>query len=79
MNEPAKRPPVREVAEAPVEIHCRRLGRSLPVEEHVKCLYCFGQAGEILTGDHAKFCDFDPEKDPIHFGFPDGGGWVGER
>lgn len=61
------------------KVFCRRLQRPLPVAEHEKCLYCFGGAAEIRTGDTARFCDFDPEKDPIQFGFPDGGGWVGER
>jgi hypothetical protein len=77
MNEKKKSP--HRIPLAAGEVFCHRLQRPLPLEEHEKCLYCFGEAGEILTGDHTKFCDFDPKKDPINFGFPDGGGWSGER
>ena len=27
----------------------------------------------VLYGDHGTFCDYDPEKDPISFGFPPDG------
>ena len=60
-------------------VFCRRLRRALPVDEHSKCSYCFGSEGEIETGRHECFCDFDPKKDPINFGFPDGGGFVDDR
>ena len=59
-------------------VYCKRLRIPLPIAEHAKCLYCFGGRDGIRTGDHSKFCDFDPAKDPIQFGFPDGGGWVDE-
>lgn len=55
---------------------CRRLGRVVPPEEHANCLYCFGDAAAIESGDPSQFCDFDPRRDPINFGFPDGGGWA---
>jgi hypothetical protein len=52
------------------ETFCRRLQRALPVDEHVRCPYCFGAADEIREGRHDRFCDFKPGQDPIHFGFP---------
>ena len=36
----------------------------------VQCPYCFGGDKEVATGDHEKFCDFEPGKDPVSFGFP---------
>lgn len=51
---------------------CRRTGERLPLEEHKHCVYCFGRAEEVETGLHARFCGFDPERDPVHFGFPPG-------
>ena len=58
------------VAEGPV--FCRRLERPLPFREHLDCPYCFGNKADISTAEHACFCDFEPGKDPIHFGFPEG-------
>jgi hypothetical protein len=72
-----KRPASRTQTIAPGEVMCRRLKRPLPIAEHRQCLYCFGEPEDVGTGDHPRFCDFDPERDPINFGFPDGGGWVG--
>ncbi|MFO1078600.1 MAG: hypothetical protein U1E73_12825 [Planctomycetota bacterium] len=63
MTEPEKRP-------EPCRVFCRRLERTLPVDEHAECPYCFGKAKEIATGQHEQFCDFRPGKDPIQFGFP---------
>jgi hypothetical protein len=51
---------------------CKRLGQELPREEHQKCPYCFGRADDIANGQHERFCDFAPGRDPIHFGFPPG-------
>lgn len=54
-------------------VHCWRTGRALPSGEHRECPYCFGRTdGEVETAEHARFCDYDPEKDPIVFGFPKG-------
>ncbi len=55
----------------PAEVFCRRLERALPVGEHTDCPYCFGKKGDVQTTEHARFCDFEPGKDPIQFGFPD--------
>lgn len=63
-------PPVAEPVE-PVRIRCRRVEREYTVAEHANCPYCFGRSGAIATGDHRKFCDFQPGKDPITFGCPD--------
>ena len=51
-------------------VYCRRLERQLPVTEHVECPYCFGKPDEVQAAEHGRFCDFEPGKDPIHFGFP---------
>lgn len=79
MNERRSAESSRRAADAPAEeLWCPRLQRPLPVEEHARCSYCFGSVTEIRSGKHARFCDFDPARDPIHFGFPDSGGWVRE-
>lgn len=70
-------PAMRPIAMAPGEVWCHRLEKPLPAAEHLKCLYCFGDARAVGTGDRKSFCDFDPAKDPINIGFPDGGGHVG--
>ena len=52
-------------------VMCRRLGHARDVQEHVSCPYCYGLAEEVGTGEHDRFCDYDAERDPILFGFPD--------
>jgi hypothetical protein len=78
-DQATKKPRGKRTAKAPAEqtVYCRRLLRPLPLSEHKQCSYCFGEEGEIAEGDHEKFCDFDPAKDPINFGFPEGGGSFG--
>lgn len=49
---------------------CRRLQRMLPLGEHDKCAYCFGDRDEVKDGWYDRFCDFKPGQDPINFGFP---------
>ena len=58
----------REKAER--QVYCRRLQINLPVAEHTDCPYCFGKRDEVQDGHHREFCDYDPGKDPINFGFP---------
>jgi len=42
-------------------------------DEHLGCPYCFGKKRQVVEkGDRQEFCDFDPEKDPTSFGFPEG-------
>lgn len=52
-------------------VACRRQSVERSVREHLACPYCFGSAADVRTRDHARFCDFDPERDPIAFGFPE--------
>jgi hypothetical protein len=52
------------------QVQCRRLGRPLTVHEHRECPYCHGKTAEVASGQHETFCDYDPEEDPINFGFP---------
>jgi len=52
-------------------VYCPRLGCGRPVCEHRVCLYCFGTTDQIAAGEHARFCDFEPNHDPVSFGFPE--------
>ncbi len=52
------------------KVYCQRLKRPLEVNEHGRCLYCYGDTADILTGDYEIFCDFNSDEDPISFGFP---------
>ncbi len=69
---------VKQEPAPPGTVWCRRLLRPLPIAQHRRCSYCYGSEADIGKGDHAAFCDFDPKRDPINFGFPEGGGWVEE-
>jgi hypothetical protein len=51
-------------------VPCRRLTVERTVDDHRRCPYCFGRAEDVASGKHARFCDFDAERDPIVFGFP---------
>ncbi len=51
-------------------VPCPRLERALPVSEHCRCPYCFGNEHDVFSGSHERFCDFRPDQDPIAFGFP---------
>jgi hypothetical protein len=54
-------------------VHCRRTGQDYQPHEHQRCPYCWGEKKEVETGEHQEFCDYDPKKDPISFGFPPDG------
>ena len=54
----------------PKTVHCRRVDAAKTVEEHADCPYCFGKHDEIESEDRARFCSYDPDKDPIIYGFP---------
>lgn len=56
---------------APVAVPCRRVDAAYDVAGHQDCPYCCGAAADVAAGDHARFCTFDPTRDPIAFGFPD--------
>lgn len=51
-------------------VHCPRLDCQLTVEEHARCLYCHGDIDDVRSGKREIFCNYDPEKDPVSFGFP---------
>ncbi len=53
-----------------ISVYCRRVERHLPVAEHARCPYCNGREDLIRTARHDAFCDFQPGRDPISFGFP---------
>ncbi len=53
------------------DLLCRRTGQRIPPQEHERCPYCFGRAGEVEQGVHERFCDYRPEQDPICFGMPE--------
>jgi len=51
---------------------CVRDQTEKSAEEHLGCPYCFGKSCEVVVrGRLADFCDFDPAKDPVSFGFPE--------
>ena len=52
-------------------VFCHRLGRDLPIKQHGECPYCFGEKGEIATGEHDEFCDFRKGVDPVSYGLRD--------
>jgi hypothetical protein len=68
MEDAAPRPDSKDDSEKRVE--CRRVNKSVTPEEHQQCPYCFGTVTEVCSGRHETFCDYDPEKDPVSFGFP---------
>lgn len=51
-------------------IPCKRTGESFDPKIHLRCPYCFGGEAEVRSGEREGFCDFNPEKDPVSFGFP---------
>jgi hypothetical protein len=55
-----------------VHVWCPRLEQERPVEEHINCAYCYGTGVDVAQGDRKCFCDFEPGKDPVNFGFPEG-------
>ena len=54
-------------------VYCVRNACEKEAAEHLSCPYCFGRRREVVEGGERKdFCDFDPDKDPQSFGFPEG-------
>lgn len=54
-------------------VFCLRNHTSKDAEEHMACPYCFGKKREVIEGGERRaFCDFDPDQDPVTFGFPTG-------
>ncbi len=62
------------MAETPTkQVFCRRNQVLKDASEHLSCPYCFGKKREAVEGrPHEEFCDYDPAKDPVSFGFPEG-------
>jgi len=54
----------------PGEIPCQRVQRPLSSRKHLRCPYCFGDENAVKAGKHADFCEFNPDRDPVNFGFP---------
>jgi hypothetical protein len=53
-------------------VFCTRNRVDKEAEEHLSCPYCFGKKVEVVeNGERREFCDYDPEKDPTNFGFPE--------
>lgn len=53
-------------------LRCRRTDWWILLDGHKQCPYCFGTAEDVETGIHARFCGYQPDRDPVHFGFPGG-------
>jgi len=73
----AKTVPEPEPAHDQVRVQCRRIHKDLMASEHRDCPYCFGTEETVRSCGYATFCDFEPEKDPLAFGFPDAFGRYG--
>ena len=54
-------------------VECRRTGQSYAPSKHERCPYCFGTAADVVPCAYENFCDFQPGRDPISFGFPEDG------
>jgi len=54
-------------------VHCRRTNQQYSHAEHKRCPYCYGGLADVADGAHGEFCDFNPDEDPIAFGFPPDG------
>jgi len=52
------------------QLRCRRVDRLVDLAEHEACPYCFGHRQELSSGRYETFCDWQPDRDPVHFGFP---------
>ncbi len=56
----------------PKKVFCVRNQILKDPAEHLCCPYCFGRVRHVIEcGERKEFCDFNPEKDPIAFGFPE--------
>lgn len=54
-------------------VFCVRNQIDKPIDEHLRCPYCFGRTHDVIEGgERRRFCDYDPQKDPVCFGFPEG-------
>jgi hypothetical protein len=55
----------------PKKVYCVRNRLMKDASEHMGCPYCFGKKKEAVEdGERQDFCDYDPDKDPISYGFP---------
>lgn len=53
-------------------VFCVRNHVSKSSDEHLHCPYCFGKKREVIDeGEREEFCDFNPDRDPVTFGFPE--------
>jgi hypothetical protein len=53
-------------------VHCVRVDAPRALAEHEACPYCFGRGRDVESGDRQRFCDYERERDPVVFGFPQG-------
>lgn len=69
----AKAAPEKKDAQKHKKVFCVRNQCEKGADEHLGCPYCFGKHREVVEeGERKEFCDFDPDKDPTSFGFPEG-------
>jgi hypothetical protein len=61
---------LKEKIETSEQVYCQRIQEPVSVDEHKKCAYCFGTVEAVVEGNHEEFCDYDPDRDPLQFGFP---------
>jgi hypothetical protein len=65
-------PPVPQPIGPERRTQCVRTGQLYDSSVHAACPYCFGSQADLSTGDRSRFCGFEPGRDPLNFGFPDG-------
>jgi hypothetical protein len=54
------------------KVYCVRNRLMKEAGEHISCPYCFGKKKELVeNGERSEFCDYNPDKDPISYGFPE--------
>lgn len=58
--------------QTPKRVFCLRNHIMKESIEHSKCPYCYGKEHELIElGERKHFCDYNPDKDPVSFGFPE--------
>jgi hypothetical protein len=65
-----KKPKEKARTETSELVFCQRIQEPVSVDEHKGCAYCFGTVEAVKEGKHEEFCDYDPDRDPLQFGFP---------
>jgi|RhiMethySRZTD1v2_1073278.scaffolds.fasta_scaffold107548_2 hypothetical protein len=69
LSQETNRQPMLQAMSRPARVLCQRTGGEIPREEHLRCPFCTGKLDDIANGQHQRFCDFRPARDPLRFVF----------